>query len=342
VTSPENAKRPPRSPSGIASARQVEALRRIEEAQAAAQSALPVRIFHRLAAAPENVFAHFEYSPDDASWSVFGDVSRGAHGLVISRLEVRPAETSTGVTGGLMRKVPTGELLAAVRAWAAVEAARKEGTRALLGEEPVQGVFEEGDERAPQRGGRAPLTPDLLREVAEAYLEENAPKSPPGAMKRMAKRFDRPEETLRTWVTRARKDGWLGPSTKGRAGAEPGPKLIAWVTRQLGDMMADPEYIRREALHIAAAWDLEDADAIEAALRAYADISERDISHRMGLPPLEMAIAAQKLFRKPLGAELAERMTRLNGDEQAARAEMEQEIRAEMAERGVTVESDNA
>jgi transposase len=44
----------------------------------------------------------------------------------------------------------------------------------------------------------------------------------------MAARFDRPEGTLRTWVSRARKEGWLGPGSKGRIGAEPGPLLLAW------------------------------------------------------------------------------------------------------------------
>ncbi len=76
-----------------------------------------------------------------------------------------------------------------------------------------------------RRGGRAALTDDLLRDIAVRYLIETLPGQPPGAMKRMSARFGRPEETIRTWVGRARRDGWLGPSVKGRAGAEPGPRL---------------------------------------------------------------------------------------------------------------------
>ena len=222
-----NEPRPPRSPSGFVGKRQSEALRKIEEAENAVNASLPVRIFHPLEdSAERGVVVHFDYTPEGESWSVFGDVTRGAHGLVISRIEVTPDAESTGVTGGLLRKIPTGEILAAVRTKAAWEAARRDGTRALLGEEPARGLFSETDSKVPHRGGRTPITSDLLKDVAVAYLEETAPEAPAGAMKRMSQRFGRPEETVRTWVTRARKDGWLGPSAKGRSGAEPGPRLI--------------------------------------------------------------------------------------------------------------------
>lgn len=79
----------------------------------------------------------------------------------------------------------------------------------------------------PRHGGRQPLDDALLRSVAEAYLRETAYGQPPGAMKRLAAEFGRPEETLRTWVGRARSRGWLGPSRRGRRGAEPGPRLTA-------------------------------------------------------------------------------------------------------------------
>ncbi|MFH9225934.1 hypothetical protein [Streptomyces lydicus] len=219
---------------GFVGGRQIQALRRIEETVNAASQALPVRLYHPVDDAAPDVVAHFSYAPEGEGWSVFGDVTRGSQGLVISRLEVTPATTSSGVTGGLLRKIPVGEVLAAVRLNAAWEAARREGTRALLGQEPAKGMFGESDEKTPRRGGRAPITSDLLREVATAYLEETAPGAPAGAMKRMAGRFNRPEETLRTWVTRARKDGWLGPSAKGRAGAEPGPRLVLYRVQRQG------------------------------------------------------------------------------------------------------------
>lgn len=227
MTTPESPP-PRRSPSGFATARQAEALRRIEVTLDAASQALPVRLFFPAEGAADDVVAHFSYTQDEEGWTAFGDVARGAQGLVIARLEITPAAASSGVTGSLLRKIPIGELLAAVRLNAAWEIARREGTRELLGEEPAPGLFGETDEKAPRRGGRAPITNELLRDIAIAYLEETAPGQPSGAMKRMAARFGRPEETLRTWVTRARKDGWLGPSAKGRSGAEPGPRLVLY------------------------------------------------------------------------------------------------------------------
>ena len=206
----------------------------MEPIRDAAVQALPVRLYHPASDAAEGVVAHFSYAPDGEGWSVFGDVTRGPRGLVISRLQITPESDSSGVTGGLLRKIPVGEVLAAVRLNAAWETAAKEATRIVLGQEPAKGLFGEGDERPPRRGGRAPITSDLLREVAEVYLEETAPGKPAGGMKRMAERFGRPEETLRTWVTRARRQGWLGPSAKGRAGAEPGPRLVLYRIENAG------------------------------------------------------------------------------------------------------------
>ncbi|MGW2256096.1 hypothetical protein ACWCXH_39060 [Kitasatospora sp. NPDC001660] len=329
MTNPEKP-RSPRTPGGIATARQVEALRRIEETGEAVAGSLPVRTFYPTdEAASHGVVAHFDYRPDD-TWTVFGDLSRGPHGLVISRLEITPAEGSTGVTGGLLRKIPTGEILSAVRLKAAWESAQRDGTRALLGEEPVPGLFEEGDAAAPQRGGRTPITPDLLRQVAMAYLEETAPGTPSGAMKRMAERFGRPEETVRTWVTRARKDGWLGPGAKGRTGAEPGAKLLQWI----GDAMTSSEAYMKEARRIAKDWGITSRGPVKAALIAYEDPTERDLSHRMGLPPLEASVAAQALFGKQLSAELASRAGQPGGSDESAFEELAGELRKEFGARG--------
>lgn len=200
-------------------------LRRIADARSAVEAALPVRIFEPNADSKPGVVAHFSYEEPGELWSVFGDVTRSDQGLVLSRLEISPSPSASGITAGLLRKIPVGEILASVRIKALWEAEQKAGTRALLGQEPVAGVFREGDEAKPRRSGRAPLTQELLREVAVAYIEENGPGKPAGAMRRIAERFGKPEETMRNWVTRARRDGWLGPSVKGRAGAEPGPRL---------------------------------------------------------------------------------------------------------------------
>lgn len=263
-----------------------------------------MQIFEPAGDVKRGVVAHFKHEADDG-WSVFGDVTRGSQGLVISRLEITPAEESSGVTAALLRKIPVGEIVAAVRTKAAWEAAQRAGTKVITGEEAVPGVFDEGDSAVVRRSGRAPLTQDLLRQVAMAYIDENAPGKPSGAMKRIADSLGKPEQTARNWVARARRDGWLGPSVKGRTGAEPGPKLRAWVRQALGEM----HDVEKEARSIAREYG---ADPIlgEAAVADYSDIASRDLSHRMGLPPLEAAVVSRLLFGRSLAEEFGEHSKR--------------------------------
>lgn len=68
-------------------------------------------------------------------------------------------------------------------------------------------------------------TDQLMERVAMAYLREAGNGQPPGAMKRLAEEFGRPEGTVRSWVGRARTLGWLGPTSPGHRAAEPGPRL---------------------------------------------------------------------------------------------------------------------
>lgn len=173
-----------------------------------------LRVFPAHAGADPALAATFEFTAPGGETTV-GDVSRGRNGLVISRLEVRPAAGSTGVTAGLLRRIPVGAILATANVQTVGQNRALPSTQAAASERPQR------------RSGRAPLAQELLRDVAVAYVEENAPGKPTGAMKRLAERFDRPEETVRSWVTRARRDGWLGPSVRGRAGAEPGFRLRA-------------------------------------------------------------------------------------------------------------------
>lgn len=159
--------------------------------------------------------AKFECAPRSQEWSATGAVSRGPRGLVISRIEfLAPESTASGITGSVLRKIQIGEILHLVRASITLAS---QGTAAE--EDAPHGA---GSART---GGRAKLSQELLRNVAVAYLAETAPGQPPGAVKRMAREFGRPEETIRSWIARSRSAGWLGPSVKGRAGAEPGPHL---------------------------------------------------------------------------------------------------------------------
>jgi hypothetical protein len=161
-----------------------------------------------------DVVATFECESAAGEWSASGDVSRREQGLVISRLEVSPGPNGVGgVTGGMLQKVPVGHILRHVRA--------------ELGPDSVPPTtFEETPlVRRIREGGRVTLDDELLREVAHRYWVYTGPGQPSGAIKRLAADFQRPEETIRTWVARARREEWLGPSVKGRAGAEAGPKL---------------------------------------------------------------------------------------------------------------------
>jgi hypothetical protein len=145
---------------------------------------------------------------------------------VISRLELKTEPSSgSGVTGQLLRRIQIGDILHVVRAHVALEAHRTSETAT---EEP-----------SAQRVGPGALSEELLRAVAVSYLAETAPGRPTGAVKRMAKEFGRPDETVRSWIARARKSGWLGPSVRGRAGAEPGPRLRDLTPDEFGRIFAD-------------------------------------------------------------------------------------------------------
>ncbi len=172
--------------------------------------------------------ATFECRPASNEWLAKGDVTRGTQGLVISRIELRANDPAgNGITASLLRRIQLSDVLHVARA---VTARAAQST-----ETPVL----ESTEKRQQSGGRTALSDELLRSVAVAYLFETSPGSPPGAVKRMAKQFGRPEETVRSWIARARKAEWLGPSVKGRAGAEPGPRLRDLTPEEFGRIFSN-------------------------------------------------------------------------------------------------------
>lgn len=149
----------------------------------------------------------FQEAPTEDGVQVAGIIERDSKGApVITSLTI--SCTPQHSIGQVVRQLRFGELI----------------QRQFSGPPPASATR---TPTGPPTGGRQPLTDDLLKSVAEAYLRETAYGQPPGAMKRLAAEFERPEETLRTWVGRARARGWLGPSRKGRRGAEPGPRLTA-------------------------------------------------------------------------------------------------------------------
>lgn len=149
--------------------------------------------------------AAFQWDTGEDGVQVSGIVERDSHGApVITSLTV--SCTIEQNMGQLVRRLRLGDIL-----------------HSTLNETPPT----PGLPTQPARSGRQPMSDDFLRSLAVAYLRETTHGKPPGALKRLATEFDRPEETVRTWLARARERGWLGPSRKGRRGAEPGPRLTA-------------------------------------------------------------------------------------------------------------------
>jgi len=156
---------------------------------------------------------------------VAGSVVRSGAGLVISRVEIT-ARAAAGITHHLLRKVPLGSLLAEARAHAAAS-------------EPP--ALEAPSDSTDHTGsGYVAMTDDHLRRVAMAYLRETAPGKDRAAISRMEQEFGRPRGTILTWITRARKEGWLGPAVRGRLGSEAGPKLNAYAVEEGIDEIEPP------------------------------------------------------------------------------------------------------
>lgn len=155
------------------------------------------------------IIARFEYRIGNPAATVRGTIKDGGRGLTIAGLEVLPENED--VTASLMRQIPLGTLLSRVRGQICAA--------------PSSAIREASSSCAAVPAGRTALTDDFLKGVALSYLRETAPGQEPGGTRRMAASYGRPEETIRTWITRARKAGWLGPSVRGRAGAAPGPRL---------------------------------------------------------------------------------------------------------------------
>lgn len=159
----------------------------------------------------------FSYS--EGGWAVNGRARMEGSAAQLLSIEIRPTPPSETVTASLVKAIPVGRITGSIQTLLALDRARRQGAVASETREP--------EASQSRRGGKPSVTGDLLRELAEAYLSETSEGKPPHPLGRIAERFGRPEETVRTWLARARKEGWLAPGVKGRAGGEPGPRLLA-------------------------------------------------------------------------------------------------------------------
>lgn len=160
-----------------------------------------------------------------ADCTATGNISREPEGLVVARIDY-----TTRARGGLktrmVRDLQFNEILAHARASVEVAAAPvSDVENPPVSVEPCCSCA--GHIQPSKRGGRAPLSDEHIKSVAEAYLAATAPGVGGGVIASLSKDFGRPAATIQHWIKRARRDGWLGPGVKGRSGAEPGPRLIA-------------------------------------------------------------------------------------------------------------------
>ncbi|MEV6679438.1 hypothetical protein AB0N09_21675 [Streptomyces erythrochromogenes] len=162
------------------------------------------------------------FSYDDGAVTITGTARLSGPTVRLTRLELHPNDPAGALSAAQVKGVPFGRIVGSLQTLFALEEARRGGA---LPPPPQPSASPEEPGR-PRRGGRPLITDDLLRQLADAYLEETAEGKPAGALRRVATRFDRPTETIRTWLARARKEGWLAPAVRGRAGGEPGPKLL--------------------------------------------------------------------------------------------------------------------
>lgn len=148
---------------------------------------------------------------------------------VARSLTIEPTVQRTppgGVTSNLLRELSSSQAIAAVneRLQRPLEADWPVGLNIKWARRDIEEMIEAPSDPTP-KPGRPRLSDELLRDVAIAYLEEQARGR--GVLRRLAERFNRPEPTLRDWVRLARVRQWLGPAPKqGRGGGGPGPRLL--------------------------------------------------------------------------------------------------------------------
>jgi hypothetical protein len=188
-----------------------------------AYSGLPIALEDPTEEDLKNGTRRFTYTQDDKT--VSGLARTDGNNVTVTRLEIQPAAPQTAVTSAMVISVRVGEITASLRTLLALDRARRGGDAAFSYSDAETAASKPAER--PRRGGRPSVTDSMLEWLAEAYVLETAEGMPPHPVARIAERIGRPPETVRTWLSKARKEGWLAPGVRGRAGGEPGPKLLA-------------------------------------------------------------------------------------------------------------------
>lgn len=185
-------------------------------AAAAAYGGLPITLDGKPGAAERG------FSYQEGQLAVSGRFTMQGSAAKLTSITVADGD---GLSAAAVRNLPFGRITGSLAALTAMETAGRCGIAAAYPDAAATAAVQRRMTLA-RRGGPAPLTDERLQRLAEAYLRETAPGMPSRPVVRLAAEFGAPEDTVRTWLARCRKDGWLTASVKGRAGGEPGPRLL--------------------------------------------------------------------------------------------------------------------
>jgi hypothetical protein len=138
------------------------------------------------------------------------------------------------VTNDALRDVPVGNLRDQVRGELVESSSLLDGAAVLA--EMYRGAGREVPESlrlaekrsavAVENLDRSRIDDVFLRDFAREWIKVAGMR---GARAVMAEELHCSRDTVARWVRLAREAGWLAPTTAGRTGAEPGPRLIEWL-----------------------------------------------------------------------------------------------------------------
>ena len=176
------------------------------------------------------------------------DVREDRKGIAIESLQLKPGPTEPargGLTSTTLRMVPVGRIMDQARADLLSMTIPPSFAQALmpgwdgssfLGE--FMARMASSMERAitaARQTGRLGKGDPFYRDIALSYLKLQDEGIGRGILPRLAQDLGRPRETIRDWVHQARVRGFLTAGTQGKAGALPGPRLLAQDEQEADD-----------------------------------------------------------------------------------------------------------
>lgn len=168
-----------------------------------------------------------------AIWLAYGELRRNTDGFIgLATLGIGPGVGGDrGITSEVMRAIKPSQLLREARADLAKKASWLEAQAAGFElSDPLAGIAEQSasvlERTTPRARGRAPLPPDFYFQIAREFLGvQDDEQRRDGVYRVLARRHGKPIETIRTWVRKAQREGFLSSGLRGkRAQRERGPR----------------------------------------------------------------------------------------------------------------------